>query len=216
MKVHALDGHQFQFSSARHQRATAIAGLWLFLATEVMFFGALLLGWIFCRHWQPAGFDAGARATDLAIGTANTVILLTSSFAYAVGLVAVEAGHPRRLLACAAFTATLGLLFLLLKGLEWHEDFAKHLFPGGDFSIAGPAAGGAALFFVFYFVATGLHAVHMAIGVVLVCWIAYGAWRTPSAPGLALRAETVGLYWSFVDMVWLVLYPLIYLIGRGG
>jgi heme/copper-type cytochrome/quinol oxidase subunit 3 len=147
--------HQhFQYASPDHQSDTAIAGMWLFLATEVLFFGGLLLAWMFCRHWQQAGFDAGGRETVLAIGTVNLVLLLTSSFVYVCGL-------------------------------------------------------------IFYFVATSLHALHMIIGIGAVCWIAMQAragrfsarWHTP--------VEVVGLYWSFVDIVWIILYPLIYLIGRG-
>ncbi len=109
----------------------------------------------------------------------------------------------------------LGAIFLGLKGYEWKLDFDKSLFPGPDFSIAGPDRGGAQLFWSFYFVATGLHGIHMIIGIGLVGWIAWSAHRSRFSPGYHTPVEAVGLYWSFVDMVWLSLYPMIYLVHRG-
>jgi cytochrome c oxidase subunit 3 len=186
------------------------------LATEVLFFGALLLSWIYCRHWNQAGFDAGAQQTQLAIGTINTVILVTSSLAYSAGLAFVEAGNTRRLIQCCAIAMALGVAFLILKfGIEWHRDFAQHLFPGQDFAISGPLGGGARLFFVFYFVSTALHGLHMIGGLFLVGWIILRARRGEFSPYYFMPVVVVGLYWSFVDIVWIVLYPLIYLVGRG-
>jgi cytochrome c oxidase subunit III len=208
--------HEFQYSSARHQEEAAISGMWLFLATEVLFFGALFLTWIYSRHWNQAGFDAGARQTDLAIGTINTVILLASSFVFSAGLAFVEAGNTRRLIQCCAIAWLLGIGFLILKfGIEWREDFSKHLFPGPDFAINGPLGGGARIFFVFYFLGTAIHGLHMIGGLVLVGWIILRAGRDEFSFRYYTPVYVVGLYWSFVDMVWIVLYPLIYLVGRG-
>jgi cytochrome c oxidase subunit III len=206
----------FQYASARDQSQTAVAGMWLFLATEVLFFGGLILSWIYSRHWNQTGFDAGARETELWIGTLNTAILVTSSFAYATGLAFIRAGNIRRLIQCLAVTLALGLAFLALKfGLEWGDDFAKHLFPSApDFKITGSDQGGARLFFVFYFISTALHGVHMIVGVALVAWIILRARRGAFTPAYYTPVHVVGLYWSFVDIVWLTLYPLIYLIGR--
>jgi len=188
--------HEFQYSSASHQAATAISGMWLFLATEVLFFGAIFLSWIYCRHWNPAGFDAGAQKTQLAIGTVNTVILLTSSLVYSAGLAFVEVGNRRRLIQCCVITWALGLSFLILKfGFEYYKDFTANLFPGPDFAINGALGGGARLFYVFYFVSTAL--------------------RDEFSPLYYTPVAVVGLYWSFVDVVWIVLYALIYLVGRG-
>jgi cytochrome c oxidase subunit 3 len=207
--------HHFQYASARQQADTAVAGMWLFLATEVLFFGALILAWIFCRHWEMAGFDAGGARTNLTIGTINTVVLVSSSAVFAAGLAGIEAGDGRLLRRCLALTAALGVLFLLLKGYEWYDDFAQHLFPGAGFAIQGDASGGAQLFFSFYFVATVLHSVHMLIGIGLVCWLLLRARVGAFRPGYTVPVEVVGLYWSFVDVVWMTLYPLIYLVGRG-
>jgi cytochrome c oxidase subunit III len=206
---------EFQYSDARHQADTAVVGMWLFLATEVLFFGGLILVWLFCRHWQQTGFDAGARETLIAFGTTNLVLLLTASLTFSAGLAWTRLGITRRLVHCCWLTASLGALFLVLKSIEWYIDIADHLFPTGAFKLTGAEADGARLFWSFYFVSTGLHAAHMIAGVGLLCWLALRArkgafsakWHTPVA--------VVGLYWSFVDIVWIVLYPLIYLIGRG-
>ena len=209
--------HEFQYANPRHQAQTAVAGMWLFLATEVLFFGGLILSWIYSRHWNQAGFDTGGRETELWIGTLNTGILVTSSFVYAMGLAFIRAGNTRRLIQCCAGVLALGLAFLALKfGLEWSGDFAKHLFPTAqDFKITGARQGGARLFFVFYFISTALHGVHMIVGVALVSWIIFRARRGEFSPYYYTPVQVVGLYWSFVDIVWLTLYPLIYLIGRG-
>ena len=209
--------HEFQFSSARHQSDTAIAGMWLFLATEVLFFGGLILSWIYSRHFNQPGFDAGARQTELWIGTLNTAILVTSSFAYSAGVAFIRAGNTRRLIQCCVVTLALGLAFLALKfGLEWPGDFARHLFPtSATFGITGAEQDGARLFFVFYFIGTALHGVHMLAGIGLVGWIISRARRGAFTPQYHTPVHVVGLYWSFVDIVWLTLYPLIYLVGRG-
>lgn len=209
--------HDFQYASASYQAQTAVTGMWLFLATEVLFFGGLILSWIYSRHWNPLGFDAGARETTLWIGTLNTAILITSSFAYAAALVFIRAGNTRRMIQCCIATLALGLAFLALKfGLEWHDDFASHLFPTtSNFKIAGPSAGGARLFFIFYFTSTALHGLHMLIGIALVSWVIRRACRGEFSALYHTPVQVVGLYWSFVNIVWLTLYPLIYLMGRG-
>lgn len=209
--------HDFQYASPSHQAQTAVTGMWLFLATEVLFFGGLILSWIYSRHWNQLGFDAGARETTLWIGTLNTAILVTSSFTYAAALVFIRADNTRRMIQCCIATLALGLAFLALKfGLEWREDFASHLFPTtSDFKIAGPSAGGARLFFIFYFTSTALHGLHMLIGIALVSWVIRRACRGEFSALYHTPVQVVGLYWSFVDIVWLTLYPLIYLVGRG-
>jgi cytochrome c oxidase subunit 3 len=208
--------HEFQYANPRHQAETAIAGLWLFLATEMLFFGGLILSWIYCRHWNQTGFDAGARETDLAIGTINTVILVTGSLVFSLGLTFLQAGRERLLVRCCALALALGVAFFVLKfGVEWREDFHKHLFPGPGFGLTGNDESGAQLFFTFYFVGTALHGVHLLAGLGLVGWIMLRAYRGEFSAPYHTPVEVVGLYWSFVDIVWLVLYPLIYLVGRG-
>ena len=212
----AYVSHEFQYSSAEHQAGTAIAGMWLFLATEVLFFGGLFLAWIYARTQNLAGFDAAARETELWIGTLNTGILLTSSLVYSTGVAFARVGNNRRVMQCCLGAIGLGLAFMLLKfGLEWSDDFAKHLWPvGPGFKFTGPHERGARLFYVFYFIGTGLHGVHLTAGIVLVAIIAWRARRGDFSPLYVTPVAVVGMYWSFVDIVWIILYPLIYLIGR--
>ena len=204
----------FQYADADHQAGTALAGMWLFLASEVLFFGGLLVVWLFCRHWQQSGFDAGAKETVLWIGTLNLFVLITSSFIYSSGLAFAEAGNMRRVVQCCFGTMGLGTLFLILKFFEWYIDISENLFPAGSFKIHGEDENGARLFWSFYFIATSLHAVHMIIGILLVGYIARRAQKRAYDDGWATPVEVVGLYWSFVDIVWITLYPFIYLIGR--
>jgi len=190
--------HGFQYESASYQAQTALAGMWLFLASEVMF------------------FDAGGREADLSIGTLNTFILVTSSCVYALGVQFLRQGNIRWMILCCGATLVLGLIFLALKfGVEWPADIAHHLFPtAANFKITGSMEGGARLFFIFYFFATALHGVHMVVGIGLLLWLIRRARGGDFSSGYHTPVIVVGIYWSFVDVVWLTLYPLIYLIGR--
>ena len=210
----AVAGHiEFQYSGMEHQSETALSGMWLFLATELLFFGGLFLLYMVYRAQYPEAFAAASQHTELVIGTANTVLLLTSSAVFAWGLGQVRLGDNRRLFWACVGVGVLGVAFLVLKGWEWNDDLDKHLFPGPGFTITGPLNGAAQLFWVFYWVATALHGLHMIVGVGLVTWLGWTARRQRYSPGYTTPVEVVGLYWSFVDMVWLCLYPMIYLVG---
>lgn len=206
----------FQFQDLEHQSDTALDGMWLFLAQEAIFFGGLFFAWMLNRHFHPLGFHRAAQQTDLLFGSVNTMLLITSSAAYALGLRFIQADDAKRLFQCCLLTALLGLGFLVLKGLEWHEDLEKHMNPGLYFGLSGPDAGGAQLFWVFYWVATVLHGAHMAVGIGLVAWLMYHVRQGAYSARWYTPVEVIGIYWSFVDIVWLILYPLIYLVGRPG
>ncbi|WP_066342973.1 cytochrome c oxidase subunit 3 [Azohydromonas lata] len=205
-------------SAAAHAEAaapppdTGPLGMWIFLATELLFFGGLFAAYAWGRtHWSD-GFSEASRHTHVVLGTLNTALLLTSSALVAVATMC--AGEERRRRAAArllAGAALLGVAFLALKGVEYAKEWHEGLFPGPGFSLARHA--GAELFFMLYFVMTGLHALHLLIGVGLLGTFALGAWRgSPWAD--AGHVEVAGLYWHFVDVVWIVLYPLLYLAGR--
>ena len=209
----------FQYASPAHEAETAACGMWLFLGSEMLFFGGLVYVWVVLRMTHPAGVALGAAHTNLLIGSLNTLLLLTSSLAMTIGVLWAQAGGAQagrgRAVAWACIAAALlGAAFLVLKGVEWALDFHEGLFPGPGFAPDGPDAGGARLFFSLYFVATALHGAHMLVGLGLLAWVARRCWRR----GLSVRAvtavEVVGLYWSFVDTVWLVLYPLLYVVAR--
>jgi cytochrome c oxidase subunit III len=205
---------EMQYGNAAHQASTAVDGTWLFLATELLFFGGLFLVWTVYRIWHPVGYAEATAHTNLVIGSINTALLLCSSLTFTLALGFTRHGDNRMLGRLALLTALLGVAFLVLKGFEWREDFAEHLFPGPGFAISGPNSGPAEIFYSFYFVATGLHGMHMVVGIFLVGWIAMRASRGAFSPVWYTPVEVVGLYWSFVDLIWLILYPLIYLQGR--
>lgn len=204
----------FQYATAAQQRETVTLGMWAFLATEVLFFGALIAAYFNYRIWFGAEFIAAARMTKVALGTANTAVLLTSSACMAMAVNSFEAGSKRAPVAWLLATALLGLTFIGIKSAEYWLEYREHLVPALNFDLA--AHGGVAeIFFMFYFCATGLHAVHLLIGIAMVGWLAWwiGSGRIDRSGS---TTRLIGLYWHFVDIVWIFLFPLIYLAGRNG
>jgi cytochrome c oxidase subunit 3 len=203
----------------RHEDAsfaddTATFGMWVFLATELLFFGALLFAYLHGRvHW-PVGFGAASRHTDVLLGTVNTAVLLTSSAVLAIAAMAARMPDRQRLVARLLYaSAALGMLFLAIKGIEYRNEWQEDLVPGPGFQLA--AIPGAQLFFVLYFLMTSLHALHLAVGIVVLGIFARGNARGRSW-ATARRVHLAALYWHFVDVVWIFLYPLIYLVSRHG
>lgn len=202
-----------QFASVAHRDETTELGMWVFIATEVLLFGGLLLAYFVYRHAYPQGFAAGGRHTEIVIGTANTAILLTSSFLVAWA-VEVFSAETRRLTAWLLAGATcLGLAFIVLKGIEYHWEYEEHLVPGIDFRFTGELTNGVQLFFIFYFIATAIHAFHMIIGIGLLAIFAILCRNAPSTRHRA-ALHSAALYWHFVDIIWIFLFALIYLPGR--
>jgi cytochrome c oxidase subunit 3 len=204
----------FQYAELRQQHDAAELGMWTFIATEVLFFGGLLFAYCVYRTGDPAGFAAAGRHTKIVIGTINTAILLSSSFlvAWAVMAARLRQGTVAAVLLWGA--ALLGVLFLALKGFEYGLEYQEHLIPGLNFALEVPEARTIRLFFGFYFVATGLHALHVVIGIVALAAIGRQAWRRHYSEHYHSPITVAGLYWHFVDVVWIVLFALIYLPGR--
>jgi cytochrome c oxidase subunit 3 len=204
-----------QFISAVHRDETAELGMWVFIATEVLLFGGLMLSYIVYRHGYPAGFAAASRHTEIVIGTANTAILLTSSFLVACAVDAFAAQARGACIALLAGAILLGLAFITLKGIEYRNEYHEHLVPGINFEFESSLRNGAQLFFVFYFIATAVHALHMLAGIAVLATLAVLIRRRASSRhGAALHSGA--LYWHFVDVVWIFLFALIYLPGRSG
>ncbi len=195
------------------QRDAGKFGIWVFLASETLFFGALLLTYTVCRIEHPDAFAAAGRETNVWYGTINTAVLLTSSLTMAVAAQAAEeSARLRRLvLACLTITAMLGLAFIVIKGFEYKEDIDKHLVPGAGFALPQPAA---QLFYGFYWLVTGVHAIHLSIGIALVSRMIWVLYRRELPAKDNPEIEVTALYWHLVDIVWIFLYPLIYLPGR--
>ncbi|CAM3664521.1 Heme-copper oxidase subunit III family profile domain-containing protein [Bordetella sputigena] len=189
-------------------------GMWIFLATELMFFGPVFLGYAVGRLHMPGAFTSAARHTDVLLGALNTVVLLSSSAAIALATECQRAGVTRLARRFLWITAALGAVFLAVKGYEYAKDLREGLWPGASFHAADmPDPAGGRLFFFLYFFATGLHAVHLTIGIFLVLIVSRQSGRVAAATVLR-RQETVGLYWHFVDVVWVFLFPILYLAGR--
>jgi cytochrome c oxidase subunit 3 len=205
-----------QYATISQQTEAATLGIWVFLATEVVFFSGLLLAYTVLRHAYPAGFVEAGRETKLVIGSVNTAVLLTSSATMAWAVHAAKIGERRLLTILLIATEALGLVFLGLKGLEYSEEYGEHLVPGLNFSFESPHAHAVELFYFLYFAMTGIHALHLTIGIVIVGIIAWRASRGVFGPRYYGPVEVTGLYWHFVDLVWIFLYPLIYLNGRSG
>ena len=203
-----------QYATAAQEREAVTLGMWAFLATEVLFFGALVAAYSNYRIWFGGEFIAAAKLTKVWFGTVNTAVLLTSSACMAMAVTTYETGSRRKPVLWLAATALLGFAFIAIKSVEYWLEYQEHLVPGLNFDLS--AHGGVAeIFFMFYFCATGLHALHLFIGISMVAWLAFWI-RTGRIDRTGSTVRLVGLYWHFVDIVWIFLFPLIYLAGRNG
>lgn len=201
-----------QFETAGQQREAAHLGMWGFIATEIMFFGGLFAGYTVYRYAYPHAFAEGSRHTNLLYGTINTALLLTSSLTMTLAVNAAQRGLNRAIVWNILLTVLLAAGFLAVKGLEYSEDIREHLVPGPSFFALGHPH--EELFFYFYWAMTGLHALHLLIGIGVLSGLALMAARHRYSEKYFTPIEMGGLYWHFVDTVWIFLYPLLYLIDR--
>ncbi|MGA9120064.1 MAG: cytochrome c oxidase subunit 3 family protein [Bacteroidota bacterium] len=201
-----------QFDDREQQKEAGTLGMWLFLGTEILFFGGLFTAYTVYRWKFAAGFAAAHIDMDITLGAINTAVLLLSSLTMALGVRAAQLGQRKGTVAFIVVTMLLGLVFLAVKGIEYQHKFVEGLFPGPGFRFEGPYAGQAEVFFTLYFMMTGLHALHMIIGVGIMTVIAIMAWRGKFSAEYYSPVEISGLYWHFVDIVWIFLFPLLYLI----
>ncbi|MCE9613484.1 MAG: cytochrome c oxidase subunit 3 family protein [Lentisphaerae bacterium] len=206
------------FDSLEQQYESARLGMWTFLITEVMMFGGLFLGYVVYRTKYPDLFVAGSHHLDITLGAFNTVVLIVSSLTMAMAVHAAQEGRRARIIGYLWLTLLLGGTFLGVKVVEYSHKFHDHLIPGAHFQWhgAGDPVGPIQLFFGYYFLMTGLHAVHMIIGAGLLLWLIRLASKNRFSAEFFTPVEMVGLYWHFVDIVWIFLFPLLYLIGRHG
>ncbi len=194
----------------RLQREGVSLGMWFFLASEVLFFGGLFATYTVYRSFNAEAFRIAGSHTQILYGSINTALLLTSSLTMTIAVRAATV-HIRRLtLLCLAATVLLGIAFVACKGLEYHEDLAEHLVPGPEFPLSPPAT---QLFWGLYWIMTGIHAIHLSAGVLVVTAVLF-IFQRDIIPVQGSTMEGIALYWHFVDSVWLVLYPLLYLVGR--
>ncbi|MDO8941685.1 MAG: cytochrome c oxidase subunit 3 family protein [Desulfobacterales bacterium] len=207
---------QHHFDNLEQQFESSAMGMWLFLVTEILFFGGLFAAYLVYRMSYPAAFQDASHHLDLLLGSVNTAILIGSSLTMAMAVYAAQTGNRNQQMVYLVLTMLLGVAFLGIKAVEYSHKFHDNLVPGATFQFDGRDPVRAQLFFSLYFVMTGLHALHMVVGLgimVVLLWMAYRgrftkAYHTP--------VEISGLYWHFVDIVWIFLFPLLYLIDRHG
>lgn len=204
--------HQFEDAAQQYEASTL--GMWAFLLTEIMFFGGLFAGFFVYILGNSETFAAASRHLDLTLGTVNTLILLGSSLTMALAVRGAQQGNRRDQVLFLILTIVLGLAFLGIKGLEYAHKFEQHLVPGPHFRMEGSHANSAQLFFSFYFAMTGVHALHMVVGVGLLAWLLVNALRGKYSAEYFTPVEVSGLYWHFVDVVWIFLFPALYLVAR--
>jgi cytochrome c oxidase subunit 3 len=203
-----------QFDDAGQQKEAATLGMWVFLVTEVLFFGGLFVTYLVYRNWYPGAFTAASREMLVWAGTTNTFVLITSSLTMALAVHAAQTGNRRLLMMFLAITMALGCVFLGIKAFEYYTEFVEHHVPGLGFQFEAEHLQHAQLFFSLYFMMTGLHAIHMIIGLGIMSVMLWWSYRGVITPEYTNPIEISGLYWHFVDIVWIFLFPLLYLIGR--
>lgn len=209
--AHALHHH---FADLDQQRETSTLGMWAFLITEIMFFGGLFTAYMVYRVAYPTAWNAGSQGMYFWYGTVNTVVLICSSLFIALGVHAAQMDKRKLLTLFLILALLLGVVFMVLKGFEYYGHWEEHKVPGTTFIYNGPDPRHVEMFYVLYFFMTGFHALHMLIGIVAVGIIAHMAWKGRFTPEYHNPVENVGLYWHFVDIVWIFLYPLLYLVGH--
>jgi cytochrome c oxidase subunit III len=211
-----------QYADPEQQHETATLGMWVFLATEVLFFGALFLGLFTYRCMYPEAFEKASEKLNWIIGGINTIVLLVSSGFMVLAVRAAKLGMQRQLLVFLLLTALLGVCFLCLKGLEYYSDYRDNLIPGWRFDdsewvteqgLTENDVPHVKLFLLFYWIMTGTHALHVTIGIGAVLVMAVLARKGHFSAAYYTPVDVTGLYWHFVDVVWIFLLPMLYLLG---
>ncbi len=212
--AHARPGLAHHFDSYEQQKESATLGMWTFLVTEILFFGGLFAAYSLYRSLYPEAFRAASHTLDIRLGAFNTAVLIGSSLTMALAVRGGQTGNRKVVFGMLLATLVLGSTFLGVKAIEYAEKFHHHHVPGPSFHFEGNDPVHAQLFFSLYFMMTGLHALHMVVGAVILVFMLKPAWQGAWTPVNYNFLEGFGLYWHFVDLVWIFLFPLLYLIGR--
>jgi cytochrome c oxidase subunit III len=215
---HASSNLAHHFDNLEQQREAGSLGMWLFLVTEIMFFGGLFTGYIIYRMQHPQAFAIASSTLNWKLGALNTVVLIVSSLTMALAVYFAQMGSRRSQIIFLVLTMLLGAVFLVVKGFEYADKFEHHHFPGLNFQWneavpAGVSTHHIQMFYWIYFAMTGLHALHMIIGIGAMLFLIFYAYRGRYTPEYHAPVELTGLYWHFVDIVWIFLFPLLYLLG---
>ncbi len=205
---------QHHFETMQQQKEASTLGMWVFLLTELLFFGGLFFAYLLYRTWYFEAFAEASRTIDITPGLINTVVLILSSLTMALGVRAAQTNERSATVRWLVLTIVLGFVFLGIKVYEYADKFEHHHVPGANFIAEGPWAAQQQIFFSLYFTMTGLHALHMIIGVVMMSIITWMAHKGKFDSTYYTPVEMAGLYWHFVDLVWIYLFPLLYLVER--
>lgn len=219
---HAHDAHadhpaflQHHFHTPEQQAASAKLGMWLFLAQEILFFSGLFMAYFAFRFFYPQTFLAAHEHLNIPLGTLNTFFLITSSLTMALGVRAAQVGNKKSLELNLLLTISLACAFVVVKYFEYSHKIHAGLLPKSFFGLGFSAQGMAEnshIFFALYFTMTGLHALHVIVGVGLLLWIYIRARQGRFSAEYYSPVENVGLYWHLVDLIWIFLFPLLYLV----
>jgi cytochrome c oxidase subunit III len=205
------------FANAEQQMDADTLGMWTFLITEVLFFGGMFAAYAVYREMYPGAFAATSEFMNVKIGAANTAVLICSSLTMAMAVRASQLSRRLDLIKYLIGTLIFGIAFLVVKAFEYHAKYVEHLIPGPYFNpehLAPQFLHNAQILFFLYFCMTGMHAVHMIVGVGLLTYLLIQAHRNAFSASYFTPVEMIGLYWHFVDIVWIFLFPLLYLIGH--
>jgi cytochrome c oxidase subunit 3 len=211
--VHGADPHlAHHFSSLERQVEASRLGMWLFLCTEVLLFAGLFVAYAVYRYSFPAAFAASSRTSEIWAGTLNTVVLITSSLTVALAIHFVRINRPRAAVICLAITLVFALAFLGIKAIEYTAHFHEHQLPGRFYRYEHVRLPGASMYWTLYFLMTGLHGIHVLAGMTVLSVILYRTLHGYYSAHYYLGIELAGLYWHLVDLIWIFLFPLLYLI----
>ena len=235
-QVHGHRALQHHFENMEQQREAGTLGMWVFLVTELMFFRGMFLSYALYRSMYPAAFASASNHLDITLGAVNTGVLILSSFTMAMAVYFTQVGKQRPQVLCLGLTLILGLTFLGVKAVEYYNKYEDHLIPGrlipgNPFNpevqqegqpvdphklhlLPGATVEKVQMFYWIYFAMTGMHALHMIIGAGLLTFLLIFSLKGRYDPEYHSPVEVVGLYWHFVDIVWIFLFPLLYLLGR--
>ena len=205
---------EHQFDDMEQQRDAAFTGMWLFLSTEVLFFGGVFFAFVIYRGLYYEAFVEGSRELSVTMGGINTAVLLCSSLFMALAVNSAQNGRTNQLVLRLVITMIIGAFFLGIKFMEYYQHYKDHLLPGYGFSYPGPHTDQVKMFMVFYFILTGLHAVHMLVGLGVLAGLTILAMRRKFSAEYYDPVDIGGLYWHFVDIVWVFIFPLLYLVKR--
>jgi cytochrome c oxidase subunit III len=203
---------QHHFTTAEQQADAGKIGMWLFLVTEILLFGGLFVGFAIMQSKHPQAFLEAHRHLDRMLGFINTVVLLTSSYTMVMAVHSARTDRRKRVIVYLLLTLMCASVFLGIKYIEYSHKFHEGLLPGRFYSHKGDTVPGQFMFFSFYFMMTGLHGIHILGGMAVIAWVLRRAARGDFSHGYYTPVDLVGLYWHLVDLIWIYLFPLLYLI----